>query len=97
MVTYVVASKAIQPYLSECQILGEFLEKNAPDVSVQYVVKDVSEWREFANSVCRSYGFSTKSCPIVYTLEGTLIGSGSDFMKHVAERFNKHYPITKDA
>jgi hypothetical protein len=37
---YVIASKASQPYLSECQIIGEFLEKNAPDISVKYVIKD---------------------------------------------------------
>ena len=34
MTTYVVASKANQPYLSECQMLGEHLMANTPDVSV---------------------------------------------------------------
>jgi len=89
MVTYVVASKAHQPYLSECQILGEYLNKNAPDVSVQFVIKDSSEWKEFLNSVCRSYGLEKKSCPIIYTLEGSLIGSGADFVEHVRERYDK--------
>ena len=96
MVTYVVASKAHQPYLAECQILGEFLNKNAPDVSVQFVIKDSSEWKDFLNSVCRSYGFEKKSCPIIYTLEGALIGSGSDFAEHVRERFDKQITISKD-
>ena len=32
MVTYVVASKAQNPYLAECQIVGEFMTKNTPDV-----------------------------------------------------------------
>ena len=96
MVTYVVASKAHQPYLSECQILGEYLNKNAPDVSVQFVIKDGSEWKEFLNSVCRSYGFEKKSCPIIYTLEGTLIGSGADFVEHVRERYDKQVPVSKE-
>ena len=96
MVTYVVASKAHQPYLAECQILGEFLNKNAPDVSVQFVIKDSSEWKDFLNSVCRSYGFEKKSCPIIYTLEGALIGSGSDFAEHVRERFDKQVQVSKD-
>ena len=96
MVTYVVASKAHQPYLSECQILGEYLNKNAPDVSVQIVIKDSSEWKEFLNSVCRSYGFEKKSCPIIYTLEGTLIGSGADFVEHVRERYDKQVPVSKE-
>jgi len=44
------------------------------------------------------YGFSIKDiCPFIYTLEGNLIGSGSDFMKHVTERFGKHMQIPKDA
>ena len=51
MTTYVVASKANQPYLSECQILGEFLEQGSPDICVKYVIKDSSEWPEFIDSV----------------------------------------------
>jgi hypothetical protein len=85
MVTYVVASKAQNPYLAECQIVGEYMTKNTPDVKVKYVIKDSSEWKEFADSVCRSYGFEKKSCPLVYTLEGTLIGDGSDFITHCHE------------
>jgi hypothetical protein len=52
MVTYVVASRADQPYLSECQIVGEFLEKNTPDVKVKYIIKDSSEWKEFLEKLC---------------------------------------------
>lgn len=73
------------------------MSKNAPDVTVKYVIKDTSEWKEFLDSVCRSYGFDKKSCPIVYTLEGTLIGSGSDFVEHVRERYEKTLTITKEA
>ena len=49
------------------------------------------------DAVARSYGFSIKVCPFIYTSEGNLIGSGSDFMKHVTERFGKHLQISKDA
>jgi len=48
------------------------------------------------NSVCRSYGFEKKSCPIIYTLEGTLIGSGADFVEHVRNRYDKSLTITKE-
>ena len=50
----------------------------------------------FLNSVCRSYGFEKKSCPIIYTLEGTLIGSGADFVEHVRERYDKQVPVSKE-
>lgn len=63
---------------------------------MQIVIKDSSEWKEFLNSVCRSYGFEKKSCPIIYTLEGTLIGSGADFVEHVRERYDKQVPVSKE-
>ena len=37
--------------------------------------------------VCRSYGFYEKNCPFVYTLEGKLIGDGSDFIEHVRSNY----------
>ena len=51
MVTFVVASKSNQPYLAECQILGEFLEKNCPDVAVKFIIKHQSEWSDFLDAV----------------------------------------------
>jgi len=88
MTTYVVASKANQPYLSECQLLGDYLAQNTPDVDVKYIVKDSTEWPQFVDSVCRSYGFDKTTCPIVYTLEGKLIGDGRAFIEHVREKFD---------
>ena len=37
----------------------------------------------------RSYGFASKTCPIIYTLEGTLIGDGPEFIDHVREIYGK--------
>ena len=72
------------------------MTNNTPDVQVKYVIKDNSEWKEFVDSVCRSYGFEKKSCPLVYTLEGTLIGDGSDFITHCHELFDKTVTVTKE-
>ena len=74
MTTYVIASKANSPYLAECQIIGEHVAANTPDVSIQVVIKDAAEWPEFIDSVTSCYGFETKPCPIIYTIEGKLIG-----------------------
>jgi hypothetical protein len=76
--------------------LGEYLEKNTPDVTVLYAVKDNSEWAEFVDAVCRSYGFSKKCCPLIYTLEGTFIGDGRAFVDHVTERYGVQLSITKE-
>jgi hypothetical protein len=89
MVTYVVASVANSPQLANCQILGEFVSKNCPDVDVQFVIKDKSEWRPFMTSVCKCYGFDDyKLCPIVYSLEGELIGDGKAFIDHIKARYD---------
>ena len=36
------------------ELLGEFLEENCPDVSVQVVVKSNEDWPEFIDSVSSS-------------------------------------------
>ncbi len=63
MVTYIVAAKARSQYLAEVKIyyllsfiiqvqaLGEFLEKNCPNVTVKYVIKHKSEWSAFLDAV----------------------------------------------
>lgn len=77
--------------------MGEYVSDNSPDVTVKYVIKDASEWGEFVDSVCRSYGFEKKTCPIVYTIEGTLIGDGRAFVDHCREVYNKTLTITKES
>lgn len=78
-------------------MLGEYLEENCPDVRVQVIIKDVSEWKPFLDSVCRSYGFYTPCCPIVYTIEGTLIGDGQAFSQYIHERYQKVIHPNQDA
>jgi hypothetical protein len=96
MVTYVIASKANHPFLAECEALGEFLETNCLNVTVKTVIKDRSEWKGFLDSCCKSYGFTKRSCPIIYTIEGTLIGDCGSFITHVKDRYLKELPILKD-
>jgi len=78
-------------------MLGEFLEKNCPDVFVKIVIKHSSEWNEFIDSTCRSFGFYERHCPIVFTLEGTLIGDGANFVEHVRDRYGKVLSMTKES
>mmetsp|Transcript_34344 Transcript_34344/g.42396 ORF Transcript_34344/g.42396 Transcript_34344/m.42396 type:complete len:213 (-) Transcript_34344:1407-2045(-) len=68
-------------------MLGEFLEENCPDVTVQVVIKSNEDWGEYIDSVCRSYGFYTRSCPFIFTLEGEPIGDGAEFVEHVRARY----------
>lgn len=97
MVTYIVASKARSQYLAEVQALGEFLEKNCPSVSVKYVIKHKTEWSAFLDSTCRSHGFAKRSCPLIYTIEGTLIGDAQNFIDHVRAKYQRAIALTKDS
>lgn len=60
------------------------------------VIKAKEEWSPFLDSVCRSYGFYTRSCPLVYTIEGLLIGDGASFVEHVRERYQKVQQMTNE-
>jgi len=69
-------------------MLGQFLEENCPDVSVQVVIKSNEDWGEYIDAVCRSYGFYRRlQGPFVYTLEGKLIGDGAEFIEHIRARY----------
>ena len=60
MVTYIIASKASSPFLTECQLLGEFLAKNMPDVTIEMVIKSDQDWPKYVNAV--STIFRSLSC-----------------------------------
>jgi hypothetical protein len=67
-----------------------------PDIHVRFVIKDKCEWPEFIDSVCRTYGFSEKKCPIVYTLEGVYIGDGNNFIDHIKEKYKINVQMQKE-
>lgn len=58
-------------------------------MTVQSVIKSNEDWVEYLEGVCRSFGFSTRPCPIIYTLEGRYIGDGQEFMQHVKDSYAK--------
>ena len=44
----------------------------------------------------RDYGFTQVSSPMIFTIEGELIGAGDEFVEHVRERYNKVLGMTKE-
>lgn len=77
--------------------MGEYISANTPDVCVKTVIKSEEEWAEFEDKVCRYYGFDRRTCPLIYTLEGTLIGDGPKFIEHCREEYGKSMTITKES
>lgn len=60
------------------------------------MIKDAAEWPEFIDSVTGCYGFETKPCPIIYTIEGKLIGDQKDFLKHCKDCYGKLPTLTNE-
>lgn len=65
-------------------------------MTVKTVIKDRDEWKPFLDTACKSYGFKKRSCPIVYTIEGTLIGDCGQFIQHVKDRYGKSLTVSKE-
>jgi len=61
------------------------------------VIKHKKEWSEFLDSICRTYGFKKRSCPIIFTLEGSLIGDAHHFIEHIKDKYSKAIAITKES
>ena len=82
MASYVIAGPAGDAQLAECEYLGHQLDLSS-EASVRVVVKHPQEWPSFLRGVCASFGFKRKSTPIVFTVDGALIGGLEDFRTHV--------------
>ena len=96
MTSIVIASKSNSPYLAECEVLAEFLTKNCPNFKYSVIKKHKNEWDKFLISLKQSYGFKRKWCPIVFTVEGELIGDVSEFYDYAQIKFGKVYRVSKD-
>lgn len=59
-------------------------------------MKHKNEWNSFAVALKNSYGFSKLCCPLIFTVEGQLIGDTKDFEEYVEKRFGKEYNETKE-
>jgi len=46
-------------------------------------MKHKNEWNSFAVALKNNYGFSKLCCPLIFTVEGRLIGDINDFKEMV--------------
>lgn len=95
MLTYLIAGKYDSPQLAECQILGEHLEKNF-HVRVIVIAKHLAEWEVYSSKLYKSYGFPAKYNPIIYTLQGELIGDAFQFMEYISKKFSFRMHVNQD-
>ena len=95
MASIIIASKANSRYLAECEVLAEFLAKNL-DFKYTVIKKHKNEWDDFLTSLTESFGFSRKCCPIVFTVEGELIGDVTEFYDYSQNKYGKVYRVSKE-
>jgi hypothetical protein len=96
MTTIIIASKSNSVHLAECQVLAEYLKANCPSFDYEVVMKHKNEWPSFAVSLKNSYAFHKLCCPLIFTVEGQLIGDTVDFHEFAKSRYGKEYSVNKD-
>lgn len=47
--------------------------------------------------LARSYGFEKITCPLIFTVEGKLIGNAQQFEHHVKTTFGKNFKISNES
>ena len=62
------------PNYKKCENLANIIRSFYHDISFKIVLKDPSEWDLYIDEICRIYGFKIKSNPIIFTIDGKLIG-----------------------
>jgi len=60
--------------IKQCENLANIIRSFYHDISFKIVLKDPSEWDLYIDEICRIYGFKIKSNPIIFTIDGKLIG-----------------------
>lgn len=102
MSSYIIAGSSDKFDTSECENLANVIQKYYPGISFKIVLKDQSEWELYIDEISRIYGFKVKTNPIVYTIDGKLIGDRVAFLQLAESRFGianpklRQGPITPD-
>ncbi|CAK83044.1 unnamed protein product (macronuclear) [Paramecium tetraurelia] len=74
MSSYIIAGSSDKVDTAECENMANLIRQYYPEISFKIVLKDLTQWEQYADEICRIYGFKQKSNPIIYTMDGCLIG-----------------------
>lgn len=96
MSNYIIAGEAGTSDLVDCEYLGKKLEASTPSTCVHVIAKHSSEWNEFLKKICNSYGFKESSSPIIFTVDGQLIGDKQAFKEHVLQLYSVRGELDKN-
>lgn len=96
MSNFIIAGEAGSPDLADCEFLGKKLEANTPSTTVHIISKHVSEWHPFLKKLCNSYGFKEATSPIIFTVDGKLIGDKQAFKEHALRFYSVDGELDKN-
>ncbi|CAK85599.1 unnamed protein product (macronuclear) [Paramecium tetraurelia] len=102
MSSYIIAGSSDKVDTAECENMANLIRQYYPEISFKIVLKDLTQWEQYADEICRIYGFKQKSNPIIYTMDGCLIGDRNAFIALAESRFGfsdpklRQGPITPD-
>ena len=96
MSTYIIAGEAGSPDLADCEFLGKKLVASTPSCHVHIIAKHSTEWDDFLKRTCSGYGFKEASSPIVFTVDGKLIGDKHAFKEHVLQTYSVRGELDKN-
>eukprot|EP00931_Biecheleriopsis_adriatica_P090206 TRINITY_DN64231_c0_g1_i1.p1 TRINITY_DN64231_c0_g1~~TRINITY_DN64231_c0_g1_i1.p1 ORF type:complete len:539 (-),score=130.03 TRINITY_DN64231_c0_g1_i1:30-1646(-) len=102
MSSFVIAGKADDPSFARAEYAAKQVQAIVPNIHVRLEMKHPDHWKEFFNTICRQYDFAYYSedfaGPLVWTLEGDLVGGSADFVQNICmEKFGiKDPPAVTD-
>eukprot|EP00302_Diacronema_sp_CCMP2436_P025364 CAMPEP_0179925570 /NCGR_PEP_ID=MMETSP0983-20121128/7329_1 /TAXON_ID=483367 /ORGANISM="non described non described, Strain CCMP 2436" /LENGTH=381 /DNA_ID=CAMNT_0021829165 /DNA_START=62 /DNA_END=1207 /DNA_ORIENTATION=- len=89
--TYHLVGPASSLEFAQMELLGELLRRNLPDIVCKITRVPSSDWRAFAEEVCRVQGFPPELAhrpqPISWTGAGALIGGAPEFNADCRKKF----------
>lgn len=74
MSSYTVAGSADIENTGICETIANEIKKFYKNIDFRIIIKHPSEWEEYIHEIRRTYGFKKQLNPIIFTLDGKLIG-----------------------
>ncbi|EGR30878.1 hypothetical protein IMG5_121760 [Ichthyophthirius multifiliis] len=87
MSSYIIAGSADKEEMAICENILNQIKSLFFNIDFRIIIKDESEWKNYINEICRIYGFKKKLNPIIFTLDGYLIGSLENFKELALSKF----------
>lgn len=91
MASLIVTGRPNSELTTYCILLIQELHRCYPQINTFYVLKHPEEWNNYAEEVCKLFGFKKSSHPLVFLSNGTFIGGKDVLFSSIKRIFNIEY------